>query len=114
MLVNRRKYPWVSIHVPVNYTMLNRRWKIESEFVGVALDVSIGGLLLESFDFIETEYVYIGFIDIENKSAQIKCKMLYSRKTDSEMVHTGLSFQGLESEQKEFVTKIIRAHFYRK
>lgn len=114
MSVNRRKYPRVSIHVPVNYALLDSRGEIESEFIGIALDVSLGGLLLESFDFAATEYVRISFIDVENKIAQIKCKMAYSRKTDLGMVHTGLSFQGSEAEKSDIAAKMIRAYFYRR
>lgn len=111
---NRRKYPRLSIHVPVNYALLDSRGKIESELIGVALDVSLGGLLLESTEFIEAEYVGISFIDTENKVAQIKCKMVYSRKEDSGMIHTGLMLQGEDLEKSDFVTKIIRCYFYRK
>lgn len=114
MSVNRRQYPRVSIHVPVNYTLLDGKGRIESECIGVVLDVSLGGLLLESFDFVWTEYVGIGFIDMDNQIAQIKCKMAYSRKTDLGVVHTGMSFQGAEAEKLDFVAKIIRANFYRK
>jgi c-di-GMP-binding flagellar brake protein YcgR len=114
MSPNRRKHPRVSIHVPVNYALLDGRGKIESEFIGVALDVSLGGLLLESFDFAATEHVGISFIDAENNIAQITCKMAYSRKTDLGMVHTGLSFQGSEAEKSDFAAKMIRAYFYRK
>jgi hypothetical protein len=114
MSVNRRQYPRVSIHVPVNYTLLDGKGRIESECIGVALDVSLGGLLLESFDFVWTEYVGIGFIDMDNLDAQIKCKMAFSRKTDLGVVHTGMSFQGAEAEKLAFVAKIIRANFYRK
>jgi len=112
--MNRRKYPRVSIHVPVHYALLGSRGKIESQFIGVALDVSLGGLLLESFDFVATEYVGISFIDMENKLAQMNCKMAYSRKTDMGLIHTGLSFQGSETEKSHFAAKIIRAYFYRK
>jgi hypothetical protein len=113
MSANRRKYPRVGIRVPVSYTLLDNHGKKGSDFFGLALDVSLGGLLLESFDFIETEYVGICFIDIENMVAQIKCKMVYSRKEDSGMVHTGLMFQGQEIEKTDFVIRIIRANFYR-
>ena len=113
MSANRRKYPRVSIRVPVNYEFLDSQGKIESELIGVALDVSLGGLLLESLDFVGNEYVSIRFIDIGDRTNQIKCKMAYSRKTDMGLVHTGLSFQGSEAERLDFVTKIMRAYFYR-
>ncbi len=114
MSPNRRQYPRVSIHVPVNYALLDGRGKTESEYIGVARDISLGGLLLESFDFAATEYVGISFIDVENRVAQIRCKMAYSRKTDLGMVHTGLSFDGSETEKADFVAKMIRAYFYRR
>ncbi len=118
MSVNRRKYPRVRIHVPVTYTLLEDQGNKESEAIGIALDVSLGGLLLESFDFVAAEYVGVSFIDTENKMIHIWCKMVYSKKTnlgtDQGLVHTGLSFQGTELEKADFAAKIIRAYFYRR
>jgi hypothetical protein len=103
----------VRIHVPITYNQLDSQGKIESEVIGVALDVSLGGLLVKSFDFVTSEYISISFIDISDQVAKIKCKMAYSRKTDTGMVHTGLTFQGPEKEKLDFVAKMIRAYFYR-
>jgi len=113
MSVNRRKYRRLKIHVPVNYALLDGKGKIESELIGVALDVSLGGLLLESIDFVGNEYIGIGFVYIDKMVIKITCKMAFSRKTDTGLVHTGLSFQGTEAEKLDFVTKIIRTYFYR-
>jgi hypothetical protein len=113
MSANRRKFARVRIHVPVTFNQLDSQDKIESEVIGVALDVSLGGLLVKSFDFVTSEYISISFIDISDQVAQIKCKMAYSRKTDTGMVHTGLTFQGPEKEILDFVAKMIRAYFYR-
>jgi c-di-GMP-binding flagellar brake protein YcgR len=118
MSINRRQYPRVRIHVPVTYALLEEQRKTGPEAIGIALDVSLGGLLLESFDFVATEYVGVSFIDIENQVVQIECKMVYSRKTDlgtdQGLVHTGLSFQGTEVGKADFAAKIIRAYFYRR
>jgi len=118
MSVNRRQYPRVAIHVPVIYALFENEQKSGPDYIGIALDVSLGCLLMESFDFVATEYVGIRFIDIENQIAQIICRMVYSRKTDlgSEhgLVHTGLSFQGTEADRADFAAKIIRSYFYRK
>lgn len=114
MSINRRKYPRVSVHVPVHYALLDSQGKIESEFIGVALDVSLGGILLESFDFVASEYVGISFIDMQNQVVQMKCKMAYSRKTDMGLIHTGLTFQSSETEKSDFAAKMIRAYFYRR
>ena len=113
MSANRRKFPRVKIHVPVSYNQLDSQDKIESEVIGVALDVSLGGLLVKSFDFVTSEFISISFIDINDQVAQIKCKMAYSRKTDKGMVHTGLTFEAPEKEKLDFVAKMIRAYFYR-
>jgi hypothetical protein len=113
MSANRRKFPRVKIHVPLSYKQLDSQGRIESELIGVALDVSLGGLLVKSFDFVTSEFISITFIDINDQVAQIKCKMAYSRKMDTGMVHTGLTFQGSENEKSDFVAKMIRAYFYR-
>jgi len=113
MSENRRKFPRVAIHVPVSYKQLDSNGNLESEGIGVALDVSLGGLLLKSFDFVTSECISVSLIDINDQVVQIKCKMAYSRKTDSGMVHTGLTFQEPETEKLDFVAKMIRAYFYR-
>ena len=113
MSASRRKYHRVSIHVPVHCTLLDSRGKIESDFNGVALDVSLGGLRIESPDLISNEYIGVSFIDTDNGIAHIKCKMAYSRKTDIGTAHTGLSFQGPDQEKMDFVIKIMRAYYYR-
>jgi hypothetical protein len=110
---NRRKYPRVKIYVPVSYNQLDSQGKPESQHIGVALDVSVGGLLLKSFDFVTSEFISVSFIDIDEQVAQIKCKMAYSRKTDRGLVHTGLTFQGPDEVRLDFVGKMIRAFFYR-
>lgn len=118
MSANRRQFPRVRIHVPVTYALLEDRGKTGPEAIGIALDVSLGGLLLESFDFVATEFVGVSFIDVENQVVQIECKMVYSRRTelgtDQRLVHTGLSFEGTEAEKTDFTAKIIRAYFYRR
>lgn len=100
--------------MPVHYALLGSQGKVESEFIGVALDVSLGGILLVSFNFVAAEYVAVSFIDVDNQLAQMNCKMAYSRKTDLGPIHTGLSFQGTEKERSDFTAKMIRAHFYRR
>ena len=113
MSASRRKHQRVSIRVPIHGTLLDSRGKIESDFVGVALDVSLGGLRIESPDLISNEYIGISFIDTDNQVADIKGKMAYSQKTDSGLAHTGLSFQGAEKEKLDFVVRIMRTYYYR-
>jgi hypothetical protein len=110
---NRRKHPRLKIHVPVTYALLNGKMDLEPELIGIALDVSLGGILIESTNFVTNEYVVIGFVNIEKMDIKITCKMAYSQKTDGGFVHTGMSFQGTEAEKLEFVTNIIRTYFYR-
>ncbi len=80
MSASRRKHHRVSIRVPVHGALLDSRGKIESDFIGVALDVSLGGLRIESPDLISNEYIGISFIDTDNQVAYIKGKMAYSQK----------------------------------
>ena len=110
----RREFPRIPIRVAVHYTQLDESGGIESELMGLALDVSLGGLLLESKDFISAENVSVHFVDIENTVRTIGCRMIYSRRVRDGGVHTGLRFQGSNEAKVDFVSHIIRAYFYRR
>ncbi len=111
---NRRKFPRIAIRVPVHYSITDPSGTVESELMGVVLDVSLGGLLLESRDFISASDLSVHFLDIQNQIQSMPCRMVYSRKASPKKVFTGVRFIGTVEERVDFVCHIIRAYFYRK
>jgi c-di-GMP-binding flagellar brake protein YcgR len=109
---NRRKYPRVNVYVLVSYDCYNDEEELFDQKLGVILDVSLGGMLIETDDIIEANYVKIVFVNHENKILSIVGSVVHSRKAENGKVKTGLCFHGSDTENIKIVTNLIRTHHY--
>ena len=78
--------------------------------MGVALDVSQSGILIESFQKVESEYLSIMATNKSNSILEIKGKVAYCRKTQSGKFKTGVMLQGSHDDNIRFVKELIRAY----
>lgn len=108
----KRKYPRVNIHVLAYYDCYNDDEELFEQNLGVILDVSIGGLLIETKDIVEANYVKIVFVSHKNKVLSITGSVAYSKKTDIDKAKTGVCFHGTESENIKLVTNLIRTYHH--
>lgn len=111
-MIDKRKHPRVNVYVLASYDCFNDDGERFDQKLGVILDVSIGGMLVESDDIVEANYVEIVFVNHENKMLSIVGSVVHSRKNDNGKVRTGLCFHGTESENVKIVTNLIRTHNY--
>ena len=87
---NQRKYQRIKVYVPVSYDCYDDEGEIFESKIGFALDVSLGGILIETHDIIDAN---------SEKAANGKAK-------------TGLCFHGNDEENINFTTNLIRTHHY--
>ena len=111
---NKRKYPRVNIHVLTSYDCYNDDGELFKQGLGAILDISIGGMLIETDDIVAANYVKIVFVNHENKLLSIVGSVVHSRKTESGKAKTGLCFHGTNAENIKLVTNLIRTYHYRK
>lgn len=111
---NRRRYPRINVRTPVIYECYDDDGEIFEQRMGVALNVSQGGMLIESDRIIDANYIKIVFVSYDNEVLSIVGSVVYSRKTKNGKTKTGLCFHGNNSESLKFVTNLIRAYYYRK
>ena len=109
---NRRKNPRISVRVPASYDCYNDYGDLVERNFALILDVSIGGMLIETDDIVEANYISIIFVNHENKNFSITGSVVHSRKTDDGKVKTGICFHGSKKESIKVVTNIIRTHYY--
>ena len=110
----KRKHPRVSVSVPVSYECYNDDGEMMENSMGIILDVSMGGVLIESSAIIDANYIKIVFISYENKELSIVGSIVHSGKTDTGVVKTGICFHGGKNETYDFVTSLVRTYHYRK
>jgi hypothetical protein len=83
-----------------------------SNGLGVALDVSQGGILLETPYSIETGLIVLATTDRENHLFKVKGKLLHSNKASNGLYHSGIEFIDIDWKVKAFITKLIKEYHY--
>lgn len=110
----KRKYPRVEVNTAISYICVDAEGSLIDQSMGIGLNISQSGLLLETDRSLETNLVSLMFVDIENNLKEIRGQVAYCRKNGFGMFQNGISFQGTHAENIEFAKELIRAYHYRK
>ena len=106
----KRKYPRIRIFSLISYACIDNDGQISGQSYGTALDISQGGLLLETVSVIEAEYVLLTIIDMEDNLLELKGRVVYCKRIDNGKFRTGINFQGTEGENIQFASAIVRTY----
>ena len=111
-LIERRKHPRVKTSNLISYYSFDETGKLISHGLGVALDISKGGMLLETACFVESGPIVLTAIDWEKNLVQVKGKLIYSVKKATEMYRCGIEFVGIDDRVADFIVNLIKNHIY--
>ena len=109
---DKRKYPRVNTKVLASLDCYDEDGELFDQKLGVILDISLGGMLIETDDTIKANYVEIVFINHEHNLMSVVGSIVHSRKSENGKAKTGLCFHGADTENVKIATNLIRAHFY--
>ena len=112
--IDRRKFPRIKICNPISYDSVNRNGILLDQNMGVALDISQNGILLETAQVIQSKYIYLIFVDLENNLIRIAARVIFSVKNKSGNFKSGINFQGSPEENIAFAKKLVQAYHYQK
>jgi hypothetical protein len=101
---DRRKHPRVPTDNIVSYVCIDSEGQAVAEGMGRTLNISQGGLLLESTREIASDYILIMSIDLEDNLLETKGKVAHCRCAGPNTFLTGIQFQGPRQE----VTRVIK------
>ena len=110
--INRRKYPRVKTRNLISYFSFDETGKLISHGMGVALDISKGGMLLETPCFVESGPILLTAIDWEKNILKVKGKLIYCVKQATELYRCGIEFAGMDLQVSNFITFLIKNHNY--
>jgi len=112
--MNKRKYPRVNIYILASFDCFDEDGELFDQKLGVILDISLGGMLIETDDIVKANYVEIVFVNYEQKLMSIVGSIVHSRKPENAKAKTGICFHGADSENIKIATNLIRTHYYGK
>lgn len=108
-LINeKRKHLRLKTNCLFSYICMDNNGSPIGDGVGRALNISQGGVRLETYFPIQTEYIQLTTSDINEKLVNIKCKIVYSKAVEPHVFHLGVSFQEPDDKIREFVVDIVK------
>ena len=78
------------------------------------LDISKGGMLLETKESIKSRLLFLTATDVENNIIEIDGNLVYCKKTSNGRYHSGVSYIATEEESVKFNTKLTKEFNLRK
>ena len=110
--MNKRKFPRVNIYILASFDCFDEDGELFDQKLGVILDISLGGMLIETDDIVKANYVEIVFVNYEHKLMSIVGSIVHSRKSENGKSKTGICFHGGDSENVKIATNLIRTNYY--
>ena len=111
---DRRKYPRVDTINLVSIVTIDESGKWIFQGMSRALDISAGGLLVETAYPIESGRLSMMTVDMDNNLIEIKGDLVYCYEISTTTYHSGIKFTGADEQVMKFVTQIIKVYFHRK
>ncbi|MGD8993510.1 MAG: hypothetical protein PVI00_18785 [Desulfobacterales bacterium] len=83
-----------------------------SQGLGIAMDISKGGILLQTADAIESSSIALAAIDRNKNLFKINGRLAYSKKTTTGTYLSGIKFIGMERHVIKFIVNLVREYNY--
>ena len=108
--IDRRKFPRIKVCNPIAYDCVDKDGVLCDQNMGIALDISQNGILLETAQMIQQKNIYLVFVDLEDSMTRIVGRVVFSVKNKDGNFKSGINFQGDSDENLAFATKLIEAY----
>ena len=112
--IDRRKFTRVPTLNVVSFLSIDENGNTLSHGMGKALDISQSGIRLETSQKIESDYILLEFVDLEDTLVNIKGKVAYCKSFDQKVFNIGISFEGTHEENIAIAAKLLRMYHTRK
>jgi hypothetical protein len=106
MITDRRQYPRFETTKLISYVCFDSSGKEISQGSGKGINVSLGGILIETHNPINPQDITLIVISIEDEVIYIKGRTIYCREEDSGKFRTGIQF--LETNEK--IISFVKKH----
>ncbi|RJR36504.1 MAG: PilZ domain-containing protein [Desulfobacteraceae bacterium] len=107
MAGEKRKYPRTGSHNLVSYVCRDEKNNVVCEGMGRTLNVSEGGILLETHDALDTSDSISLTVALEDELMDLEGRVAFSNKRADGNYETGIQFRGFEEKKIRFLRQFI-------
>ena len=107
--MERRQQPRKSLRCQVYFICVSADGRKSAQDIGVALDISAGGMMLETTTPINTMEIKIIAATADNQPIETLGSVIYSMQVGEGRYNTGIFFQSDSKEAARFVELLMQA-----
>jgi c-di-GMP-binding flagellar brake protein YcgR len=108
---DKRKYPRIDSLRLLSYTCLNKEGTIINQGMGRTMNVSEGGILLETHQQIDqNNYLFLS-IGLKDELIEVKGEVIYHRIAEDGKYRFGIRFLDLDDSALSLLKKYIKAFY---
>lgn len=111
---DRRKFPRIKTRNLIAHLSVDDNGKMISQGLSKTLDISKGGMLLETPYPIPAARLSLMAVDKDSVLFEIKAELVYCRKSAHGLYQAGIKFIGTEVQVINYVTRLIKEYNFRK
>ena len=109
-MIERRRHQRIKTENPLSYVSFDGDRKPVDQGMGRALNLSKGGLLIETKVPIEDYYIKLTSIGMKNELIKIKAKIIYCREEEPKDFYIGVSFIETNERIREIIKGMIKVY----
>ena len=107
---DRRKHKRIKTRNLISYLSYDKTGQLIYQGLGKALDISEGGMLLETLDPIESGLISLTATDVDNNLIEIDGNAENCKESSSGKYLSGIAFIGTDTQVTLFVTELIKQY----
>ncbi len=111
---DKRKHPRVKTDNLVSYVCIDEEGSELGQGIGRALDISQGGILLETHTPIESDKILLTTVDVNNDLMEISGEVVYCRESGPGMFQTGIRFLESDENIRRIVINLVKVYHLQK
>ena len=112
--VNRRKHKRINTINLISHVTVDENGQQISQGLSKTIDISKGGILIETPHPIESGLVLLTAVDLDDNLVDIKGELVYCRDTATGLYHSGLKFVDTNEQMVNFAVRLIKEYNHRK
>ena len=110
----RRKFPRIKTRNLIAHLSVDDNGKMISQGLSKTLDISKGGMLLETPFPIPDARLSLMAVDKDSVLFEIQAELVYCKRTAQGMYQAGIKFIGTEKQVVDYVSRLIKEYNFRK
>jgi len=111
--IDPRYCPRVRTGNLISYSVFNKSGKLISHGLGIALDISEGGLLLKTPDYIKSDSLKLSATDNKKNLIEVEGKIIRTKKVSTGMYMYGIRFIDVDEQVTKFIATLIKEYNFR-